>query len=121
MLGSDKDPQDSIANLSKKQLIELLAAKNNEIKDLQSTIESLEIGNNFQKGRITTTSDALNMRNSPSLGKNIVMKIPNESIVDILFYDSDIISLDGQSGQWCKIKYAGTEGWVWGNYLTELE
>ncbi len=71
----------------------------------------------LKKAIVKVSSSTLNMRDKPSLASDIVIQIPVESEVDILFYDTETYYLEGKPGKWCKIKYAGQEGWVWGNFL----
>ena len=78
---------------------------------------------NFGPGRakIDVSVEALNMRSEPSLSGDVLSRIPNGSIVGVLYFDDKEEYLDGATGKWCRIKYIGQEGWVWGNYLILLE
>jgi len=94
-----------------------------ELKQKDSIINILERQLNktstdgLKKAIVKVSSSTLNMRDKPSLASDIVLQIPVESEVDILFYDTETYYLEGKQGKWCKIKYAGEEGWVWGNFL----
>ena len=110
----------SIEKMSKKELRALAAQQETLISDLQKELEECKTDDGFQKGVISTTSDALNMRSAPSIDSDVIMRIPNGSSVSILFFDTTTLVLDGESGSWCKVKYADQEGWVWGNYIQKL-
>ncbi len=71
----------------------------------------------YRKAIVVTEANSLNMRASSSISGEVVIKIPDSSMVEILYYDQEVLVLDGETGKWCKIKYADKEGWVWGNYL----
>jgi len=60
------------------------------------------------------------MRSEASLEGDIIIRIPTGSEVSILYYDERELLLDGAIGQWCKVKYADKEGWVWGNYIDPI-
>ena len=120
MIVPERTQQDSLMAKSKTDLVGVIRQQESKIQKLQEQIEGLQQAFNAGKGKIVTSSDALNLRTKPSLGNNILMKIPNGSVVDILSYDSETVVLDGEEGRWCLIKYGSTEGWVWGNYVVEL-
>lgn len=84
---------------------------------VQEQLAECQESNRASKGVINTETASLNMRSAPSLTSDILIKIPNGSQVDILYYDDEELVLDGAIGSWCKVVYAGQEGWVWGNYL----
>ena len=65
-------------------------------------------------------SETMNMRSKPSLISDIVMRIPANAEVEVMFYDTETFFLDSKAGKWCKIRYAGTEGWAWGNFIEEV-
>lgn len=57
---------------------------------------------------VATQSGTLNLRARPSLGSTVMMQIPRHAQVSVLQ------ELDG----WCRIIYAGTEGYVMRSYLS---
>ena len=75
----------------------------------------------LKRAIVKVSTNTLNMRSKASLSSEILLQIPTESEVSILFYDTETYILQGKPGKWCKIKYAGIEGWVWGNFLLEIE
>lgn len=87
------------------------------VDSLSDTIEELINKSPYRTAIVNTTADELNLRSQPNLSSSIVIKIPDSSAVKILYYDEEVLVLDGETGKWCKIKYADQEGWVWGNYL----
>ncbi len=116
MFASDLSPDD-LRRLDKSDLIALVEQRDADIAALSEELEQCKTGDGFQKGIINTSSATLNMRSEASLESEIVIRIPTGSKVSILYYDERQLFLDGAMGQWCRIKYADQEGWVWGNYV----
>lgn len=102
-------------------LVIRLDRKEREIGVLNKKLEICKGEKNFKKALIDIESNNVNMRSAPSLSGDIVLKIPDSSIVQIQYYDTEKYILDGKFGRWCRIIYANEEGWVWGNFLKELE
>jgi len=105
---------------SRAELKETLSNKDSVIDSLYNVIEVLENKSPYRTAIVNTTANSLNLRSQPNLSSDVVIKIPDSSAVKILYFDEEVLVLDGETGKWCKIKYADKEGWVWGNYL-ELE
>ena len=91
---------------------------------LKSERDSLKGVVNYYKQRfghttatVSVDNTTLNMRSKPNLRSQVVLKVPNRSSVTVLEYDIQETYIDGSKGRWCRINYAGTIGWVWGNYL----
>jgi len=63
-----------------------------------------------QTGRVNLTSGYLNIRNGPALGGEVIGMIPNGAVVNIT----------EQVGEWYRINYNGTDGYVFGDYITIL-
>lgn len=62
-----------------------------------------------------TPGDALNMRRWPSFNPNVITAIPHGTAVPLLAegtYDGRI---------WYKVRYGGSEGWIIGRYVQEIE
>lgn len=114
----------SIGSVGGGDTIESLKA---EIAEKDSIIQALTLQRNnsetigHTKAIVKVSSNTLNMRDKASLSSDIILQIPTESEVSILFYDTETYFLQEKPGKWCKIKYAGVEGWVWGNFLLEIE
>ena len=87
------------------------------IDSLSSALEELKNKSPYRTAIVKTTANSLNLRSEPNLSSEVVIKIPDSSAVKILYFDEEVLVLDGETGKWCKIKYADKEGWVWGNYL----
>ena len=104
-------------NPNKAELKEIIDQKSNTIDSLSSVIEELENKSPYRTAIVNTTANELNLRSQPNLASDVVIKIPDSSAVKILYFDEEVLVLDGETGKWCKIKYADKEGWVWGNYL----
>lgn len=118
LFGSDL-PADDLRRLDKNELVELVTQKNLELNQLKKELQKCIEDDGFRKGIISTSSSTLNMRSEPSLESAVLLEIPTGSQVSILYYDDRQLFLDGAMGQWCKIKYADQEGWVWGNYISQ--
>lgn len=103
---------------TKKQLYQMHLSGQSTIDSLNGVIESHS--EKYRQAFINIDSESLNMRDKPSLSSTIILQIPDSSKVDILFYDTQEFILAGKYGKWCRINYAGQEGWVWGNYLVEM-
>lgn len=103
---------------TKKQLYQMHLSGQATIDSLNGVIESHS--EKYRQAFINIDSESLNMRDKPSLSSTIILQIPDSSKVDILFYDTQEFILAGKYGKWCRINYAGQEGWVWGNYLVEM-
>ncbi len=100
---------------------ELLVEKDSIIKSLEEQLSnSVRITTGSNRGIVIIESQTLNLRDKPSLNSNILLKIPANSEVEILLYDIQTFYLEGLPGKWCKVKYADSEGWVWGNYIREI-
>ncbi len=84
---------------------------------LASALEELKNKSPYRTAIVKTAANSLNLRAQPNLSSEVVIKIPDSSAVKILYFDEEVLVLDGVTGQWCKVKYADKEGWVWGNYL----
>jgi len=61
----------------------------------------------------------LRMRSIPDLKGEKITTIPNHKKVSILEEKEDTIHISGKSGKWTKISYNGTEGWVFGGFLSD--
>jgi len=94
--------------------------KDSTIVALQEQLDKCMGSGGLKRGLVIIDSPTLNMRNEPSLSAGVEMRIPANSEVRILFYDTETYYLEGIAGKWVKIKYAGTEGWVWGNFIREI-
>ena len=105
-----------ISNAIQQELLE----KDSIIAELQKKLATFEGRGNFKRGLVFIDSPTLNLRSGPSLTSNIAMKIPANAEVEILFYDTETFYLNSKPGKWCRIRYVGNEGWVWGNFVNEI-
>jgi hypothetical protein len=104
-------------NPNKAELQAILDQKSYLIDSLSNTIEELQNKSPYRTAIVNTTANELNLRSQPNLSSEVVIKIPDSSAVKILYFDEEVLVLEGETGKWCKIRYADKEGWVWGNYL----
>lgn len=95
--------------------------KDSLINKLKDELAICKGEKSYSKAMVIINSNHLNMRDKASLSSSIVMQIPAESIVDILYYDTETFYLEGKPGKWARIKYANEEGWVWGNFLKQMD
>jgi len=98
----------------------LIIQKDSLITELETKLADCEGTTKFKRGMVIIDSETMNMRSKPSLISEIVMRIPANSEVEVMYYDTETFFLEDKAGKWCKIKYAGTEGWVWGNFIEEF-
>lgn len=108
--------QDLTPYRSANELSTLLLSKETEVEALHARIDSME-SSQYNIATVSVDSPTLNLRSANTLNSEILFKIPNGAAVEILYYDTENLILKGKTGQWCKVKYADKEGWVWGNFL----
>lgn len=100
---------------------ELLIQKDSIIAGLEAQLSNRQKAQlRSNRGMVIIESQTLNLRDKPSLASSILMKIPANSEVEILYYDDKTYYLENLPGKWCRIRYADKEGWVWGNYIKEF-
>ncbi|MFT4533166.1 MAG: hypothetical protein ACJA1A_002564 [Saprospiraceae bacterium] len=104
-------------NPNKAELRIIIDQKSLTIDSLSNTIEELQNKSPYRTAIVNTAANELNLRSQPNLSSEVVIKIPDSSAVKILYFDEEVLILEGETGKWCKIRYADKEGWVWGNYL----
>ncbi len=113
--------QTDLSTYTKERLIEELTVANKTIDTLRAKLDLLQERFGFITAVVSVESATLNLRAEPSLSGALILKIPNESLVSIIEYDTKEQYLDGTRGTWSKVNYQGSIGWVWGNYLKVLE
>lgn len=94
--------------------------KDSIIAELEKKLASYEGMGSYKRGLVIVDSPTLNLRSGPSLSSDVVMRIPANAEVEIMFYDTETFYLNSKPGKWCRIRYAGTEGWAWGNFINEI-
>jgi len=108
-------------NKSRRELKSIIETKEMSLDSLATELEILKNKSPYRTAIVKTTANSLNLRSEPNLSSDVVIKIPDSSAVKVLYFDDEILVLDGVAGKWCKVKYADKEGWVWGNYLEMQE
>lgn len=98
----------------------LILQKDSIISSLEEKLSACQGQGKYKRAMIIVDSETMNLRSEPSLVSSVVMRIPANSEVEVMFYDTKTYYLNGKAGKWCKIRYAGTEGWAWGNFVQEL-
>lgn len=109
------------SNPNKAELQAVIDQKSDSVDSLYNLLEELRNKSPYRTAIVNTTANSLNLRSSPNLSSDVVIKIPDSSAVKVLYFDEEVLVLEGETGKWCKIKYADKEGWVWGNYLELVE
>jgi len=87
-------PEDTIVPYD--SLVIRLNRKEQEMALLNKKLEICKGEKNFKKALIDIESNNVNMRSAPSLSSDIVLKIPDSSIVQIQYYDTEKFILDGK-------------------------
>jgi hypothetical protein len=95
--------------------------KDSSLVELEQAFKMLKKSSNYQQALVNVDSDYLNMRAKPVLGADVVAQLAVGTVVELLYYDSETHRIGGEYGKWCKIRYGGEEGWVWGNYLKLID
>lgn len=112
MIGTSEDQYQTYSQLKK-----AVVHKDSLIATLTADLEMIKKAHNYKQGLVAVESENLNVRESPLIGASVLFQLPVGAIVEILYYDDETFRLGGEYGKWCKIRYAGKEGWVWGNYI----
>ena len=106
---------------SREELKSIISTKQFTLDSLANELKEIKNKSPYRTALVKTTANSLNLRSEPSLSSDVVIKIPDSSAVEILYFDEKVLVLDGVAGKWCKVKYADKLGWVWGNYLEILD
>ena len=115
--GAGNSTVEDFSELSKEQLIDRASVLQIEVDSLKGVINDYKERFGFASAIVSVDNKTLNMRSKPSLKGKIIFRIPNKSSVAVIEYDTEEKYIDGAKGRWCKVNYAGSKGWVWGNYL----
>ena len=115
------DSQKSESQLPYDTLVNIHDRQHKKILKLEEELAICNGQKQYKRGLIDIESNTVNMRSQASLSSDIVLQIPDSSIVQILYYDTERYILNEKFGKWCRISYAGTEGWVSGNLVKELD
>ena len=106
-----------IKSMSNSELRRLVTMLKSERDSLTGVVNDYKERFGQTTATVAVDNTTLNMRSEPNLKSKVVLKIPTNSSVTVLEYDLQETYIDGSKGRWCRINYAGTIGWVWGNYL----
>lgn len=109
-----------LSNSSTASLQKQIAQKDSIIRELENRLASYEGSQINRRALVIINTDYLNMRAGPTLESDILVKIPANAEVKLQYYDVNTYYIEGKSGRWAHILYAGQEGWVWGNYIREI-
>jgi hypothetical protein len=106
-----------VSNPNKAELRSIIDQKSLLIDSLSNRVEELQNKSRYRTAIVNTIANELNLRSHPNLFSQVVIKIPDGSAVKILYFDKEVLVLEGETGKWCIVRYAVKEGWVWGIYL----
>jgi len=113
---SDNSTED-IGSMSSSELQQLVIKLKSEKDSLMGVVNDYKERFGHTTATVSVDNTTLNMRSEPTLQSQVILKVPNQSSVTVLEFDIQETYIDGSKGRWCRINYAGTIGWVWGNYL----
>lgn len=117
LFSQDPDP---VLNYSRDELLYEVRQQDAHIDSLLEVIKSFSVIKKNDNAIVKIDSEELNVRSAPSLNSKVLFKLPDSTLVDILLFDSEVFTIGGKQGNWCKILFAGEQGWVWGNYLQKV-
>jgi len=78
----------------------------------------LACGDTATKVKYIDAERGLRMRFTPNLEGERIATIPYNTPVIVIDEEDDIITISGKNGKWTKVTYNGTEGWVFGGFLS---
>ena len=87
--------------------------------NVKKTSEPLEVQsfsdneNEFNRARVKSTDGFLNLRAGPSANYEVLFQVPTETVINVF--------IDEKSGQWVKVEYNKTVGWVNETFLRYLD
>ncbi len=108
---------EAIGSMSSSELQQLVIKLKSEKDSLMGVVNDYKERFGHTTATVSVDNTTLNMRSEPTLQSQVILKVPNQSSVTVLEFDIQETYIDGSKGRWCRINYAGTIGWVWGNYL----
>lgn len=109
--------ENDLASYSKEVLVQMVRDQKVQIDSLRKKVNEYTDLYGIAMGRINVTTDALNMRSLPSIAGDVLVRVPNKTIVKIIAFGEKEEFIEGSNGRWCMIEFNEQEGWVWGNYV----
>jgi uncharacterized protein YgiM (DUF1202 family) len=109
--------ESDLNSYSKEVLIKMVEDQKIQIDSLRRKVNEYTELYGIAMGRINVATDALNMRSLPSISGEVLVRVPNKTMVKIIAFSEKEEFIEGASGRWCMIEYDDQEGWVWGNYV----
>ena len=67
--------------------------------------------------RVVTAQPSLRVRDSAGLEGNVLGAIPYGEMVHLLDETGAVLTIQGASGRWTKVRWEKLEGWVFGGFL----
>ena len=80
---------------SRTELRTTIQLKDLTIDSLSIELDKLRNESPYRSAKVNTTANSLNLRSEPNLSSEVVIKIPDSSTVEILYFDEEILVLEG--------------------------
>jgi hypothetical protein len=113
----DKKELGTLSDMSKNELIGYANKQDSIINTLTEKLNQYSYDYVLKLGTIDVEDSTLNLRREATTDAEVIIRIPDSSLVILLYYANETDTIAGESGRWCKVKYGNTEGWVWGKYV----
>lgn len=69
---------------------------------------------------IVVSDDGLNMRSESNQNADVIKTIPSNTKIEVIDFNGPEDVVDGENGNWYKVKYKNKTGWVWSKFVEEL-
>ena len=80
-----------------------------------SPVQTTETGN---YNAFVSVDGGLNLRSEPNSNGDIIKSIPSSTRLFVTDFNGPTDTIEEEPGNWYRVKYKGTDGWVWGNFVT---
>jgi len=117
----DKENPSKVPAVNVEKLLVDNAAYTAQIHKMEKELKKCRGNQGYPPARVNIKSSYVNMRDDASLTSSVIAKLADSTLVRIMYYGTETFFLEGKQGKWCRIQYADKEGWVWGNFLEEIE
>lgn len=109
--------EEDLSTYPKDVLVQMVKDQKLLVDSLQKKVDRYIDLFGIAMGRINVNTDALNMRSLPTTSSEVILRIPNKTLVKIIAFGENEEFIEGATGRWCFVEYNEQEGWVWGNYV----
>lgn len=66
-----------------------------------------------------TSENGLHFREKPDAKSSIICTIPEKGIVEVLYDEGPVATINGTEGRWRHVQFGEEKGWVFGPYLSK--